>query len=61
MGFKGEYDKAIDYYEKALQINLNAFGGQHPNVATGYNDLGAAWYSKGDTTKLLTTMKKRWK
>ncbi|MFM8485836.1 MAG: tetratricopeptide repeat protein, partial [Bacteroidota bacterium] len=31
---KGECDKAIDYYEKALQIYLNAFGGQHPEVAT---------------------------
>jgi tetratricopeptide (TPR) repeat protein len=28
--YKGEYDKAIGYYEKALQINLKVWGEQHP-------------------------------
>ncbi|MCO6480020.1 MAG: tetratricopeptide repeat protein, partial [Phaeodactylibacter sp.] len=40
-------------YEKALQIFLNAFGDKHPKVATGYNNLGSAWDSKGQYDKAI--------
>jgi tetratricopeptide (TPR) repeat protein len=53
MVFKRGYDKAIDYYEKALEINLIVFGSQHPKVATGYNNLGGAWDSKGEYDKAI--------
>ncbi|ETO01538.1 hypothetical protein RFI_35902, partial [Reticulomyxa filosa] len=37
---KGEYDKAIEYYEQNLKINLNQLGSDHINVAVSYNSLG---------------------
>jgi tetratricopeptide (TPR) repeat protein len=50
---KGEYDKAIEYYEKALQINVRAFGDQHPNLARNYNSLGGAWNYKREYDKAI--------
>ena len=55
---KGNYDKAIDYYEKALQINMKALGENHIEVATNYNNLGSAWQSKGDYDKAIDYFEK---
>lgn len=45
---KGDYDKAIEYYQKALTIDLNALGPDHPDMAASYNNLGIAYDAKGD-------------
>ncbi len=50
---KGHYDKAIEYYEKALESDLNIYGEDHPNVATYRNNLGATWKAKGDYDKAI--------
>jgi len=50
---KGQYDKAIEYYEQALAIVKKAFGDEHPQVATGLNNLGAAWDNKGQYDKAI--------
>ncbi|MDX1907393.1 MAG: tetratricopeptide repeat protein [Bacteroidia bacterium] len=50
---KGEYDKAIGYYDKALQISLKALGENHPDVATRYDNLGSAWRAKGEYDKAI--------
>jgi Tfp pilus assembly protein PilF len=52
---KGEYDKAIAYYEKALKIDLKVFGNDHPNLATRYNNLGSAWQAKGEYDKAISS------
>ena len=39
---KGEHDKAIGYYEKALKVDLAIFGEEHTNVASRWNNLGNA-------------------
>ena len=47
----GHYNKAIDYFEKALASDLKSFGPEHPKVAIDWNNLGAAWDSKGHYDK----------
>ncbi len=55
---KGEYDKANEYYKKALQIDLKVLGENHPNVAREYNNLGWTWASKGEYDKAIEYYKK---
>jgi tetratricopeptide (TPR) repeat protein len=50
---KGNYDKAIEYYEKALNSDLENLGEDHPNVATYRNNLGATWKAKGEYDKAI--------
>ncbi len=49
----GNYDKALEYYEKGLAIKLKTLGGEHPEVATSYGNIGLAWKSKGQYEKAL--------
>ena len=50
---KGESDKAIGYYEKALAILLKKLGAEHPRVATSYNNIGLAYHAKGEYDKAI--------
>jgi len=50
---KGDYDKAIEYYNKALKIVLKTLGPEHPYVANTYNGLGIAYRNKGDYDKAI--------
>ena len=43
----GRYDKAIEYYEKALVVNLETFGPEHPTVGTLYDNLGGVYDLQG--------------
>jgi len=36
-----------------LRIRLEILGGEHIDTATGYNNLGAAYYSKGDYDRAI--------
>ncbi len=55
---KGNYDKAIEYYEKALKSDLENLGEDHPNVATYRNNLGATWKAKGEYDKAIEYFEK---
>ena len=43
---KEEYDKALEYYHKALVIDEEVLGIKHPSTATLYNNFGLV-YEKG--------------
>ena len=43
---KGEYDKALEHYQKALAIELKQLGPEHPDVATSYNNIGLVHLTK---------------
>ncbi|XP_028403174.1 uncharacterized protein LOC114525915, partial [Dendronephthya gigantea] len=45
---KGDLDRANDYYERALEIQLDRLGPNHTNVAISYNNLGDVCKRKGD-------------
>jgi tetratricopeptide (TPR) repeat protein len=49
----GDYNKAIEYYKKALGIYLKTIGENHPVTAISYNNLGAVYGSKGDYNKAI--------
>ncbi|MDR3292862.1 MAG: tetratricopeptide repeat protein [Clostridiales bacterium] len=43
-----EYDAALDYYGKALEIFEKVLGEENPSTATSYNNIGVLYYEKGD-------------
>ena len=50
---KGEYDKAIEYYQKAIAIDKKFYGEEHPEIAIDYNNLGLAYRNKGEYDKAI--------
>jgi tetratricopeptide (TPR) repeat protein len=54
----GQFKEAIDYFEKALAIDMKVFGDQHPNVAIRYNNLGEAWRQLGEYQKAIDYFEK---
>ncbi|MBU4343974.1 MAG: tetratricopeptide repeat protein [Desulfobacteraceae bacterium] len=55
---KGEYDRAIEYYQKALEIGIKKLGPEHPSVATRYNNIGLAYNSKGEYDRAIEYLQK---
>lgn len=54
----GDYDQAIAFYEKALASDIKTFGENHPSVARDWNNLGTAWYQKGEYDKAIEYLQK---
>ncbi len=54
----GDYDRAIEYYQKALKIDLKQLGPDHPDVAIGYNNIGLVYKRKGDYDRAIKYYKK---
>ncbi|ETO26628.1 hypothetical protein RFI_10510 [Reticulomyxa filosa] len=49
----GNYDMAIEFYEKSLEIVLCVFGANCTFVAQLYCNLGLTYYSKGENVKAI--------
>lgn len=49
----GHLDVALDYLDKALAIDSEKFGKNHPNVASVLNNMGSVWSKKGDHKKAV--------
>jgi tetratricopeptide (TPR) repeat protein len=47
------YEEALNYYQKALEIREKALGKKHPDTATNYNNIGAIYSNQGDYDKAL--------
>ena len=48
---KGEYDKALEHYKKALAIDLKQLGPEHPYVAGSYYNMAYVYEAKKDLAK----------
>ena len=48
---KGEYDKALEYYQKSLAIKLKQLGPEHPSVAISYHNMAYVYKAKKDLAK----------
>ena len=49
-----DYEKALEYIEKALLIELHIFGERHADTAMSYNNIGVIYNDLGDYVKALT-------
>jgi len=52
--WKGAYDQALDYLNRALQTGLLRLGEKHFDVAVSYNHMGGVARAKGDYEQALT-------
>ncbi len=57
-GNKGDKDKALKYYEVALEIDKKFYPNEHPDVAIDYNNIGAVLAYKGNFDKAIDNYKK---
>ncbi|MCG6553227.1 MAG: tetratricopeptide repeat protein [Candidatus Magnetominusculus sp. LBB02] len=56
---KGDYDKAIEYYERALEQFTKIYRDEpNPSAATVYNDLGIIWADKGRYDRAIENFEK---
>ena len=49
----GDYNKALAYYKKTLEIKESKLGKDHPDTASTYNNIAGVYYAKGDHDKAL--------
>ncbi|CAF1087237.1 unnamed protein product [Didymodactylos carnosus] len=50
---QGDYEKALKYYEKCLNIYLISLPPTHRHIATTYNSIGQVYNNQGDYEKAL--------
>ena len=50
---QGNNARALENYNKALEIYLSVFGDRHPNVALSYNNIGMVYYNQGNNARAL--------
>jgi tetratricopeptide (TPR) repeat protein len=49
----GDYDKALEYYEKAKEIYESKLGKDHPFTSTTYNNIATLHFAKDDYDKAM--------
>jgi tetratricopeptide (TPR) repeat protein len=49
----GDYDKALEYHNKALEIRKSVLGENHPDTASSYDNIGIVYRNLGDYDKAL--------
>ena len=54
----GEYDRALNFYNKALKIRLKVYGYRHADTGVSFNNLGLIWMDKGDYNKATEYLNK---
>ena len=50
---QGDYEKALEYYEKDLEISERTLGSDHPSTATTYNNMAGVYKEQGEYEKAL--------
>jgi tetratricopeptide (TPR) repeat protein len=55
---QGEYQEAITFYEKALEIHKRTHPPNHPNLGGSYNNIGGVYYNMSDYSKALSSHEK---
>jgi tetratricopeptide (TPR) repeat protein len=55
----GNYENALEYFEKCMVILLKSFGDEHPKIAAFYSDFGSIFNAKGDYEKAIEYYQKQ--
>jgi tetratricopeptide (TPR) repeat protein len=55
---QGEYEEAITFYEKSLEIKQKTLPPNHLSFASTYNNIGAVYQNMGDYSKALSSYEK---
>ena len=55
---KGDYDKALEMYEKCLEGRMKALGEAHPSTLSTIDNMANVYYNKGDYDKALEMYEK---
>ena len=50
---QGNYNEAVEYYEKSLEIYKKSLPENHPSLAASYNNIGSVYKSMGEYSKAL--------
>ena len=50
---QGEYQEALEFHQKCLDIYLKSLPPNHPNLATSYNNIGLVHDKMGEYSKAL--------
>lgn len=56
--YKGEYDKALEWYQKARAVREKVLGIRHPNTASTYASIAKVFDMKNEYTKALVWYEK---
>lgn len=56
--YMSEYDRALEHFQKALDIYVKTFGVEHPKVAASYNNIGMVYGHMGNYKKALEYFQK---
>ena len=54
----GQFDKALEYVELGLKIEIAQYGENHPEIAKRYDNIGRIYYLKNDNQKALEYQEK---
>ena len=52
----GKSDKALEYFQRALKINVVLFGEQHSDTASSLNSIGSVYDAKGDHVQAFASI-----
>ncbi|CAF4222907.1 unnamed protein product, partial [Rotaria sordida] len=54
----GQYNEAIKFYQKSLDIEEKTLPPNHPDLATSYNNIGSVYNKMGEYSKALSSHEK---
>ena len=55
---RADYEKAIEYYTEAFNIQQKTLPANHPDLATSYNNMAGVYYHMGEYSKALSFYEK---
>lgn len=55
---RGEYETALEYYFRSLEIRRKILGDNHSDTAVSYNEIGLVYNNKGEYETALNVIPK---